>query len=161
MAKKRRGKIIICKCGKTSVNYGFGLCNLCYGKKYRKSHPEETKKRYEQQKKWKRLKYNTDPEYREKIREREKKWFSIPENREKALKRMREYSKKHIRRPMLSTTRIGYMCSCGTIDRARISGRVPKKPKHPSGQEYKCPNCGSYSAKRKVIYNRFTGEVEK
>jgi hypothetical protein len=149
---KRRGRIITCQCGKTSHNFGYGLCNRCYERKYRESHPEVMRKVNEKQNEKKRIRYMTDPEYRKKIYEREKEWLSNPENRKKKNEYYRKYRKIH---PRVYMTRIGFVCWCGNIDKSRANNR----PRNPHSMCQKCPKCGNYTEKKKVIYDRFTGEI--
>jgi hypothetical protein len=153
MIKKRYGRIICCKsCGKESVNCGYFLCLKCYTKNYKKEHPDVMERMDKRAKERWKEKWRTDSVFREKVNQKQKKWRSNPENKEKILKYQREYNKTH---PRFNKKRVGYLCECGTIDK----GRTSNLPNNPHSTQYKCPNCGRFSQKIRVVYNRFTGKV--
>jgi hypothetical protein len=145
-------RFIICPvCNEKKAHYGRGMCNNCYHIYYKKTHPEQSKAiRKRTYAKFK-MKYNTDPEFRKKCLDKQRKYLS--ENKEKINKRTKEYLKS--RHPILRKIRVGYLCQCGAIEKTKVQ----KESKHPSSTFYKCPSCGADSMKKRVMYNRFTGEI--
>jgi hypothetical protein len=152
MPKPKR--IIICsKCKKEKLNYAKGLCNSCYNNQYKMS--DEWKKKHAAVM---REKYNTDSEYRQKVLDYHKLYYSIPENKEKMRASQKRYYKEH---PYIynkiGRKKFGYLCECGQIDKGVCGGR--KKTKHPRAAINKCPQCGKYNKRVKVIFDRITGEI--
>jgi len=152
MSKKRHGRTISCKsCGKKSINAGYELCLKCYNKKYAKEHPDVMDRKGKIAKERWKEKWRTDPLFREKVKESNKKWRSKPEAKKKLRFYMWKYAKTH---PKINKKRTGYLCKCGAIDRSSNNRTErDRSPKH------KCPQCGNCDSKRKVIFNKFTGEM--
>ena len=77
--------IIICKiCGERREHFGKGKCAKCYQREYQKG-----KKFREYQNRWRREKYQADPNYKRKTLERNERYC------EKHLKEIREYGKEY------------------------------------------------------------------
>jgi len=142
------------RCGRKRFHYAKGKCQSCYDYEYKRDHPEFWKRCNEKSKE----RYRTDPVYRQYMLDYQKEYFKKPENLEKKRIYERKYYKTHKRiRVVVKKLK----CPCGHIDIARkqrLSG------KHPHKRNYKCPNCGKYTEKTVVLFNRLTKEevnVEK
>jgi hypothetical protein len=145
----RGKKIAKCvRCGRKRPHYAKGKCQPCYDYEYKKAHPEFWKRCNEKSK----LKYRTDPVYRKYMLDYQKEYFKKPENLEKKRIYERKYYKTHKK---ISKTRTGYLCECGAIDKSSLI----KRPEHPHSDCHRCPQCGKCTIKRKIIYDRFTGEM--
>lgn len=152
MPKPKR-TIICAKCKKEKLNYAKGHCNSCYNNQYKKS-PEWKKKHTAVM----REKYQNDPDYRRRVLDYHKKYYQIPKNKERIRASQKIYYETH---PYIynkiERKKHGYLCECGQIDKGVCGGR--KKIKHPYSSANKCPNCGKYNKRTKVIFDRFTGEI--
>jgi hypothetical protein len=117
---------------------------------------------YEKRIRRNRERYRNDPEFRElrkrKSREYLSKILADPELRKKYYEKQKKYRNEHpeIYSKRQRKTKVGYLCECGTIDKTTNRSRFNPKNK---AEKNKCPSCGEYTEKRRVIYNRTTGEI--
>jgi hypothetical protein len=145
--------MILCPdCKKLKAHYSMGKCHVCYNKDYIKTHPKQYKKIMLRNRK----KYRTDEEYREKSLAWHKEYYK--KNREKLLAYCKKYNKKHPRKGKIQRWKVGLLCVCGGIDKGVIHGRSNS---HAYSSSHKCPYCGRYSEKKKVIFDRFTMKIVK
>jgi predicted RNA-binding Zn-ribbon protein involved in translation (DUF1610 family) len=83
-----------------------------------------------------------------------KRYHELPFVKEKSDKYYKEYRKTHIR---IQIEKVGYQCpDCKGVDK---SSRIAKPRRREYGQGNKCPYCGHIVLKKRVIFNRLTGEV--
>jgi hypothetical protein len=120
---------------------------------YEKEHPERAMKRRQ----YLRKKYREDADYREKIKKQQEKFYKNPKNRGKRNEHTRKYLKEHPR-SRFEIRGIGRLCECGGIDKGNLGGRPSN---HFTSLKNKCPHCGRFTTKKKVLYNRLTNEIIK
>lgn len=143
--------IITCSdCNEQKDHYSMGRCHICYNRHYFKIHPEQ----YEKIRKRQNKKYHTDLNYRKRLLEWHREYYIT--HKDKLLEYARNYNKEHPRRGKLQRWKVGLLCPCGGIDKGIICGK-PNNNHHSTGN--KCPHCGQYTIKKKVIFDRYTMKV--